>query len=192
MKNFIAAVGAAKSAVDNGFSRAGKRLKTSDSVSRALMLCAARGVAVSNAVVVLADRSQPNEALPLLRSLAELSAAAGWIVEKESAPRAAAFLKEAETGSWREFFDDARLAARLKAAGAPALVGERALMSCRDHILANAQGLPWGHVFAGGAPAGLTPEELVEAAAACMGLLVKALQRRWPEDFEDAATPHKS
>lgn len=191
MKNFIAAIGAAKSAVDNGFSRAGKKLRESDVVARALMLSASRSVALSNAIVVLADRGHANEALPLLRSLTEFAAAARWIAEKENEARAAAFLKEAETGSWRDFFDDARLAVRLKVAGAPALVGERALMSCRDHILANAQGLPWGHVFAGGAPAGLSPEELVEAAAACMGLLVKALQRRWPEDFEDSGTPHK-
>lgn len=182
MKNQIARVGSAKSSIDNGFSRVGKTLEPDDSVARALMLCASRSVALANAVVVLADRGHANEALPLLRSLAELSACALWISETDSEARAEAFLKLAQAGSWKDFFDDTRLSGRLKAAGVPALLCERALLSCRDHLLANAQGLPWGHIFPA-LSAGISAEELVEAAAAAMSQVVRALKRRWPEDF---------
>src|SRR6185369_12407139 len=64
MKEYAALVGHAKSSIDRGFSQVGRELDADGTADRVLMLLAARAVAVGNALVLLAQNSLPNEALP--------------------------------------------------------------------------------------------------------------------------------
>ena len=159
----------------------GRGLKAADPVDRALAGLAGRTIALGNAIALLCGRQHSNEALPLLRSLLEISVTMRWIAEKDRASRAEEFLKEAAAPSWESFFSDERLLARMKALGYPAELGEIARGSCRDHLKANAQGIPWGHVFETDKCAGRSGEEVARAAAAAMAHAVTALHAHWGE-----------
>lgn len=168
MKDHISLVGLVKAKVDNGFSQAGRKLRSSDPADRALMLLAARSIALGNALCVLAQNNHSNEALPLLRSLWELSARAAWIAETDSGTRAQAFLKDAGQADWADFYKEPR--------------GE-AKDWLREHVNANAAGLPWGHVFQDGHAKGLSGTQVLEKAVTALAGLLAALQKRWPESF---------
>ena len=63
---------------------------------------------------------------------------------------------------------------------------ERTLLSCYDHLHANAQGLPWGHVFEDNAQKGASGDDVLRTAAAIMGHVLKALELHWPGKFNGA------
>ena len=88
MKDMIALTGLAKTRVDAGFSRVGRRLSPNDPADRALMIMAARAIAQANAVMALSERGLANEALPILRGLAEICLMMRWVSEKDSTARA--------------------------------------------------------------------------------------------------------
>jgi hypothetical protein len=186
MKKEMELLGLAKSRIDNGFSQVGKKLSASDSAHRALMLLASRSVAVSNAMMLLCTNNHANEALPLLRSLLHLGVEARWIAERDAAARADDFFARHKDAQWGRAWDPAELGERMKALGFQTDLAERAALSCYDHHHANAQGLPWGHVFSENACKGVTGEECLRAAAAIMGHVVKALDLHWPEKFPGA------
>ena len=186
MKAYLELVGLAKSKIDNGFSQVGKKLAADDPVHRALMLLAGRCVSIANGLMILALNNHANESLPMLRSLLQLAVEMRWIAEKDSAPRALAFLSRAKDSEWTAFWDEKQLVERMRALGFQKALEERALLSCYDHVHANAQGLPWGHVFSENAHKGLTGEDSLRSASAIMGHVVKALDQRWPGAFPDA------
>jgi hypothetical protein len=186
MKLYIELLGLAKSRIDNGFSQVGKRLSADDPAHRALMLLASRAVAVSNALMVLSMQNHANEGLPLLRSLLQLAVEARWIAEKDSAARAADLFERHKDAEWDRIWSSAQLRERMKHLGFQKALEESALMSCYDHLHGNAQGLPWGHVFAAHARPGVSGEDALRAAAAIMGHVVKALDLHWPEKFPGA------
>lgn len=181
MKAGVEAVGRAKAAIDHGFSRVGRGLKASDPVDRALAGLAGRTIAIGNAIALLCGRQHANEALPLLRSLLEISVSMRWIAEKDRAARAEEFLKETAALRWETFLSDERLLSRMKALGYPEELRALAEASCLDHLKANAQGIPWGHVFEADKRAGRTGEEVARAAAAAMAHAVAALDAHWGE-----------
>ncbi len=186
MKEYAKLVGLAKSAVDNGFSRVGKSLDKGSPVDEALMLLSARAVAVGNAIVVLAQESLSNEALPLLRSLFELAAAMRWLVAEDREKRAREVLAEARASDWEMLWKTSRLKERLPLLELADGDARRALGLCVDFMCANTQGLPWGHVFEGNKETGVTSAELLRLAAIASGHVVKALDARWPGKFEGA------
>ncbi|OGR85179.1 MAG: hypothetical protein A3J74_09020 [Elusimicrobia bacterium RIFCSPHIGHO2_02_FULL_57_9] len=166
IKEHVRVLGLAKASVDNGFSRVGKTLDASDPVQSVLMLLASRAVAISNALVLLAMHHHANEALPILRSLMGIAAQMLWIVESKSPERAHEFMKGRKNDwemPWQKLDQG---------------------ISWRDHVYANAGGLPWGHVFSENSGKGISSEDLLKTAAAVMEQALKALERRWPGKFE--------
>lgn len=180
MKELVALVGSAKSVIDNGFSRVGRRLDAASPADRALVLLSARAVSLADALTLLALHQHANEALPLLRSLIDLALHARWIAAQDSGARARRFLDERREADWQSAWDARRLSERAR--GAEALAHAA---SYQDHLHANAAGLPWSHLF-GDAGAGVGPEALLRETAAAMGHVVAALERRWPGGFEGA------
>ncbi|MBI3551976.1 MAG: hypothetical protein HY077_05605 [Elusimicrobia bacterium] len=185
-KEYPALIGRAKTAIDNGFSRVGKKLDAASAADRALMLLASRAVAVANALVLLAQNSLANEAAPLLRSLLEIAAAMRWIAAENSEERAIEALEESETADWAGLWQTDRLLERMRASGFPRDLEDRVGLLCREHLRGNAQGLPWGHKFEHDKGKGISGEELLRIAALASGHAVKALDVRWPGNFEGA------
>lgn len=168
MKDHIALVGLVKAKVDNGFSQAGKKLRAVDPVDRALMLLAARSIALGNALCVLAQNNHANESLPLLRSLWELAQRAKWISERDSGDRAKSFLAQARDDDWSEFY-------KARSEAKPWL---------REHLNANAAGLPWGHVFQEHHSKGLSGTEVLTQAVTALAQLLESLETVWPGHFD--------
>ncbi|MBI5239562.1 MAG: hypothetical protein HY926_03755 [Elusimicrobia bacterium] len=183
MKEALQRLGRAKTVIDRGFSRLGPELKAQDEVGRALMLLSCRSVAVSNALMVLAQHNHANEALPLLRSLLELAVHMRWIAQDDSAARAKDFLKEHDRPQWDGLWAGRRLDERCAALGFPDTVRRQVQSWCRAHLWGNAAGLPWAHVFAPAEPRDASARDVLEAAAALMAEAVAALERRWPGRF---------
>lgn len=186
MKEYAALVGSAKSSIDRGFSQVGRNLDPDSTCDRVLMMLAARAVAVGNALVLLAQNSLTNEALPLLRSLLEISAAMRWIAAGDCDKRAFELLEESKKSDWAGLWQTSRLRQRMREAAFPRALEERVLLFCYDHLHGNAQGLPWGHIFLNNANKGISAEELLKIAAVASGHVVKALDVRWPGRFEGA------
>lgn len=180
-------VGLAKTRVDAGFSKVGRRLNAADPADRALMTLAARAVSAGNAVMTLCKAGHANESLPLLRSVAELALTMRWLAVADTASRARAALAEADAPRWGALWNDARAAERADSFGVPGWAVKTALESAPDFARGNAQGLPWGHVFSDGLLPGRKPEDVLAAAAVWLALAVEALDRRWPGDFPGAA-----
>jgi hypothetical protein len=187
MNELIKTVGLAKMRVDAGFSRVGRRLKSDDPADRALMLLAARAVSTGNALTLLCRDGHSNEALPLLRAIAEFAALMRWIAAAETGPRARIALAELEAPRWEMLWSDARLKERAEDFGVPVWAAAAALGSAPDFARGNASGLPWGHVFAEGILTGRKADETLGAAAVWLSLALEALDRRWPGDFPGAA-----
>lgn len=185
--DLIQAVGLAKSKVDHGFSEVGRELRADDPAQRALTTLAARSIALANALVVLVQHDHANEAIPLLRSLVGAAAEMRWIADGSSESRARAFLSDSG-GSGEPLWSGAALRERLARYGFSARARE-ALGWDRAHWRANAQGLPWGHVFADRegdppSPEPVAPEALLEAAVESLGQALFALHQLWPASFE--------
>ena len=186
MKELIALTGTAKARVDAGFSRVGRKLSASDAAEKALMILAARAIAQGNAVMALAERGLANEALPILRGLAEMALTMRWISEKDSAARAAEAMKELHDPDWETHWPSARLRERAAAYGVPEASVKVVLDSAADFARGSAQGLPWGHVFAESTRPGRGAEEVLTAAAILLGHALKSLDARWPGEFPGA------
>jgi hypothetical protein len=182
----VAAAGAAKSAIDAGFSRVGRKLAKDDVTAGALMVLAARAVANANALAILAEHKHANESLPILRSLLETAVQMRWIVRADSAKRASEVLEERGKADWEDVWQETRVKSRAKELGFWDATFERVLSSCREHLNANAAGLPWGHVFAGKDDGGVSADEVLRATTAVMAHVVKALDERWPGEFPGA------
>ncbi|MEK7234531.1 MAG: DUF5677 domain-containing protein [Elusimicrobiota bacterium] len=186
MKDMIALTGLAKTRVDAGFSRVGRRLSASDPVDRALMIMAARVIAQANAIMVLSERGLANEALPILRGLAEVCLTMRWIAEKDLGERAVAALLEFQDTDWETHWPSARLRERAEAYSVPGEALEVVLGSAVDFACGSALGLPWGHVFAEATRSGRRAGEVLPATAVFLGHALKALDGRWPGEFPGA------
>ena len=183
MKEALQRLGRAKTVIDRGFSRVGPELSAQDDVARALMLLGCRSVAMANALMVLAQHNHANEALPLLRSLLELSVHMRWIAASDCEVRAKEFLREHDRPQWDGLWAGRRLDERCAALGFPAEVRAKVQLWCREHLWGNAAGLPWAHVFTSPQPRNAAAADVLEAAAQLMAEVVAALERRWPGRF---------
>lgn len=186
MKDMIALTGLAKVRMDAGFSRVGRRLAAAEPADRALMIMAARAIAQGNAVMALSERGLANEALPILRELAEVCLTMRWVSEKDSTARAVAALAELQDPDWETHWPSARLRERAEAYGVPGEAVEAVLGSVVDFARGSAQGLPWGHVFSDATRPGRRAEEVLPVAAVYLGHALKALDVRWPGEFPGA------
>ena len=166
MKKYTELLGYAKAHIDHGFSQVGKKLAPADPAQRALMLLASRSVAVGNALMLLALNHHANEGLPLLRSLLQLAVEMRWIAAGDGAVRAREFFEGHKDVDWERFWSTSRLRERMHQLGFQKSLEERTLLSCYDHLHANAQGLPWGHVFEDNAQKGASGDDVLRTAAA--------------------------
>lgn len=171
----------AKSAIDHGFSKVGRKLKADDPVERVLSGLAGRAIAMGNAVSLLCGRQHANEALPLLRSLLEISVRMRWIAETESTARAQEYIKEAGDPRWDSFLSEERLRARMGELGYSDALKAMTQTLCLEHLRANALGIPWGHVFEENKHSGRSGEDVTRAAGEAMAHVVMALHKRWGE-----------
>jgi hypothetical protein len=187
MNEAMKTVGLAKTRVDAGFSRVGRRLKAGDAGDRALMTLAARAISAGNALALLCRDGLANEALPLLRAVAEFSLTMRWVAAADTPARAQAALAELAAPGWEALWPDARAKERAESFGVPTWAVSAALSSAPDFARGNAQGLPWGHVFAENGLPGRKPDEVLAAAAVWLALALEALDRRWPGEFPGAA-----
>jgi hypothetical protein len=186
MKELLACVGLAKVRVDAGFSRIGRRLSATDPADRVLMTLAARAVALSNALMVLCREGHANEALPLLRAVAECALSMRW-VSADEVGRAAEAWMELETARWETLWPEARAQERAQSFGVQDWATFAAFGSAQDFMRGNAAGLPWGHIFSDAQLLGRKPEEVLAAAAAWLSLVLEALDRKWPGEFPGAS-----
>jgi hypothetical protein len=136
--------------------------------------------------MALSERGLANEALPILRGLAEISLMMRWVAEKDSALRALGTLKELQDPDWETHWPSARLRERGEAYAVPREAIEAVLESAADFARGSAQGLPWGHVFAEATRPGRRAEEVLPATAVFLGHALKALDGRWPGEFPGA------
>jgi hypothetical protein len=176
----------AKSHIDHGFSQAGKKLSPADPVQRALMLLASRAVAIGNALMLLALNNHANEGLPLLRSLLQLAVEMRWIAAEDGAARAKVFFETHKAAEWEKLWGAKALQERMGELGFQKELQQRSLSWAFDHLHANAQGLPWGHVFGENMEKGVSGDEALRAAVAVMGHVLKALELHWPGAFDGA------
>lgn len=185
-KALLATVGLAKIRVDAGFSRVGRRLSSSSDVDRLLMILAARAVSSGNALMVLCREGHANEALPLLRAIAEFSLAMRWTVD-DVPGRAEAARLELDDARWESLWADQRARKRADGFGVPAWAADATMGSAPDFACGNASGLPWGHIVSEGRRSGLKADEVLAAAAVWLALTLEALDRMWPGDFTGAS-----
>ncbi|MBI4060896.1 MAG: hypothetical protein HY403_05640, partial [Elusimicrobia bacterium] len=164
----------------------GRRLTASDPADRALMIMAARTIVQANAVMALSERGLANEALPILRGIAEICLMMRWVVEKDPTARAIAALDELQDPDWETHWPSARLRERAETYAVPDEAVETVLSSAPDFARGSAQGLPWGHVFAEATRPGRRAEEVLTATAVFLGHALKALDGRWPGEFPGA------
>lgn len=186
MNELLSLTGLAKTRMDAGFSRIGRRLSPSEPVDRLLMVLAARSVSQANAIGALSERGLANEALPILRGLAEACLAMRWAVSADMKARAERALQELEASDWGTQWPDARWRERAEAYQVDAPIAALVLGSAADFARGCAQGLPWAHVVASAARPGRRAEELLGAAASLLGHALKALDSRWPGEFPGA------
>lgn len=186
MKELLACVGLAKVRVDAGFSRVGRRLSAADSADRLLMTLAARAVSSGNALMVLCREGHANEALPLLRAVAESALSMRWVCA-DAAGRAETAWTELEAARWETLWPEPRAQQRAKSFGVPAWAADAALGSAQDFARGNAAGLPWGHMFGDSQLPGRKPEDVLAATAVWLSLVLEALDRRWPGEFPGAS-----
>ena len=185
MKDLLAAVGLAKVRVDAGFSRVGRSLSAADPADRVLMTLAARAVSAANALMVLCREGHSNEALPLLRAVAEYALSMRW-VSADPPARAAAVEAELSAASWEGLWPEARARERAESFGVPAWAAAATFGSAADFARGNAAGLPWGHVFSAAQLSGRGADDVLAAAAVWLALALEALDRRWPGEFPGA------
>ncbi|MDX6768912.1 MAG: DUF5677 domain-containing protein [Elusimicrobiota bacterium] len=185
MKELILVVGRAKVRVDAGFSKVGRGFKDPSPADRAALVLAARAVSGANALSALCERGHANEALPLLRAVAEWSLALRWVCAADSDARAQAAFAELDA-AWDGVWPSSRLRERAEAFGVPAGALASALDSAPFFSRGNAQGLPWGHAAASSCLPGKSPAELLSACAVFLGHALAALDGRWPGEFPGA------
>lgn len=185
MKELIAVVGQAKVVVDAGFSKVGRKLGSPKPADRAAMVLAARALSASNALAALCERGHANEALPLLRAVAEWSLALRWLAEQDSDRRAETVLAELDA-AWDALWPVERLRERAGAFSVPALTLATAAESAPYFSRGNAQGLPWGHVAADACLPGKPAEEILKACALFLGHALAGLDKLWPGEFPGA------
>ncbi len=167
-------IGAAKAALDRGFSRIGKDLDPGDPVHLALAARASGAIGLSNSAALVVRQGLVAEAAVLVDRLLELSVEARWVAAGESRRRAFE-LAQAGASLWPR----AELAGLMGSLGFPgelvAALGP--LWDTRAH--GGAGHIPWGHRFDAGRKPGLAGEDLLHIAALAMGQVLMALDSTW-------------
>lgn len=177
------AIGWAKAAIDNGFSRVGRTLSSGDRVAGWLYGASGRAVALSDAVILLCREHHAAEAASLARAVIGLAADMRWLATDGTAERRIEVLeREARGRDWGALWSSERLCERFSASGLGEPEVERwaeeVRRLCAGHLAGGSSGLPWAHAFEV-SPARLSAEEVLAATAGAMEEVVRALGARW-------------
>lgn len=180
------AIGAAKAAIDNGFSRVGRTLAGDDAVAGWLHAAGGRAVALCDAVILLCKEHHAAEAGPVARAVIQLAADMRWLVAGSTEERLVELKRDGESRDWGVLWSDAKLRQRLADAGlgeaeAREWIGVAGRL-CVAQAAGGSSGLPWAHAF-GAAKPRLSAEEALGCTARAMGEAVRALDQRWPGYF---------
>lgn len=180
------AIGRAKAAIDNGFSRIGRTLSGDDAVAGWLHAAGGRAVALCDALILLCKEHHAPEAAPLARAVLQLAADTRWVAAGHSLDRLAELQRESENQDWGPLWSESRLKERLVGAGLPEAQAHEWLQTsarlCVAQAAGGSSGLPWAHAF-GAAKPRLSAEEALGSTVRAMDEIVRALNERWPGYF---------
>jgi hypothetical protein len=173
----------AKAYIDNGLCRVGPGMKAERRPEAVLTGIASRCLALADSVVQLCRQDNPNEALPILRQLAQSAADMGWASAEDSDARAQILLKERAEITWETLWPHERFRLRAQAAGMSAEDISDITSRAVDFLAANAKTAPWSHIFEENQKEGAAAEFVLRYAARMMGFCLKALDAKWPGSF---------
>jgi hypothetical protein len=151
------------------------------------MVLAARSISTGNAIVLLCQNGHANEALPLLRLLAEFALMMRWVVAADAPTRAQSIQHRLAQITWDNLLTPTQAAEKASEWGLPTWIFKLTFDSALNFVRGNAQGLPWGHVFADGALTDTKSDDVQAVTAVWLSLVMEALDRRWPGDFPGAS-----
>lgn len=192
MEDLIQRVGKAKAFIDNGMCRVGPKLDKDRKGDALLSAASSRAISLADAVLQLCRHGHANEALPLLRHLAEAAVWMRWLASSGEADladgRARRLAEELRTPQWEGLWSAPRLRQRLREAQMSDAEAEAEVLinACYDFVHGNAAVVPWNHVFSETQHAGARPEDVLRLTAFWMSHAVKALDARWPGQFPGA------
>jgi hypothetical protein len=186
-EEYIRRIMQAKAYIDNGLCRVGPSLKPTQKIEAVLAGGASRCLALGDSVVQLCRQDNPNEALPIVRQLAETVASMGWATAGESPESRALEILEARTSvTWESLWSEESFKERAIAAGMTPEDISDISDKARDFLAANAKTAPWSHIFEENQSAGADSEFILKFTARMMGFCLKTLDGKWPESFPGA------
>jgi len=180
LQELIQRIGRARPTIDNGMLRIGPRLDKTSRLDALLTGTASRALSLADAVVQLCRQDHANEALPVLRQLAELAVTARATRTEE---RAGELLSLWEAPRWELLWPAEGLGARAREAGLPEGEITRIETLCRDFTRANRAVIPWSHVYEENQHPGCDAQTVLSLAAAMLAHVLLGLHARWPESF---------
>ncbi|MCX5787000.1 MAG: hypothetical protein NTX64_00610 [Elusimicrobia bacterium] len=183
----IRSIAGAKAAIDNGFSRVGRRLAEGDAAARWLHAGAGRAVALCDAIVLLCRGQHGPEAAAPARAAIQLAADLCWLARGPRRERLAELERDARSGDWGAVWSQSRLHERLKAAGwteqeLEERLGDAARL-CAAMSAGGGELLPWAHAFSVPPEPRVAAEEVLAAGARALRDIAQALGARWPGCF---------
>lgn len=183
MQELIQRIGGARPSVDSGMLRVGPRLDKASRVEALLTGGASRALSLADAVVQLCRQDHANEALPVLRQLAEVTVAMAGCTSDDSA---AAVLEGWENSRWETLWPVEGFAARAQASGLSEDAASRIEALCRDFTRANRAVIPWSHVYESNQQHGANATTVLMLTSQLLGHMMRALETHWPEAFPGA------
>jgi hypothetical protein len=183
LQELIQRIGQARPTIDNGMLRVGPRLDKASRVDALLTGAASRALSLADAVVQLCRQDHANEALPVLRQLAEIAVA---VRNTKTEERAAEILESWESPCWESLWPREGFPARAREAGLGEERISRLETLCRDFTRANRAVIPWSHVYSENQHPGADSATVLGLTSAMLGHLLLGLEARWPEAFPGA------
>jgi hypothetical protein len=180
----IRQIGQVKARMDNGMCRVGPRLDKGSRTDALLTGDASRCVGLADAVVQLCRQDHPNEALPLLRHLADAVTEMAWVLAaQDTEARAGEALGEGGRSCAGEAWPAETLLERARLAGLPPPELEELLGACREFPRSGRSALPWSHVYGENQRRGLDSSAVLRLTVRWMARALKTLDARWPASF---------
>ncbi len=183
MQELIQRIGSVRPSIDSGMLRIGPRLDKGSKVEALLTGGASRALSLADAVVQLCRQDHANEALPVLRQLAEITVVLTICRSEETA---GPILDSWENPSWESLWPAEGFSERARSAGfsEEIILGVGAL--CRDFTRANRAVIPWSHVFEANQKPGTDSSAVLGLTARLLGRVMRSLNAHWPEAFPGA------
>lgn len=182
MQELIRRIGRARPTIDNGMLRIGPRLDKSSRLDALLTGAASRALSLADAVVQLCRQDHANEALPVLRQLAEVAVAVRGTRSEEAA---AGLLALWETPRWELLWPAEGFGPRAREAGLPEDESVRIETLCRDFTRANRAVIPWSHVFEENRHPGSDAATVLGLTASMLAQVLRGMHARWPDAFPE-------